>query len=107
MKPLLIPGYVLTSAILFITASAPVAFGQGALSPPGAPAPTMKTLAQVEPRTPIPALPYVISSAGSYYLTTNLVSPGGVAGITVAADHVTIDLRGFAIIGVGQFGGNL
>ena len=33
------------------------AFGQGALTPPGAPAPTMKTLAQIDakldPRTPI------------------------------------------------------
>jgi hypothetical protein len=105
MKTPLIPMRVLTSTVLFITALAPVAFGQGALTPPGAPAPTMKTLTQVEPRTPIPALPYVISSAGSYYLTTNLVSSTG-AGITVAADHVTIDLRGFAIIGPGQFGGN-
>jgi hypothetical protein len=96
----------LTSTALFIGALAPVVFGQGALTPPGAPAPTMKTLTQVEPRTPISSLPYVISSAGSYYLTTNLVSPGGIPGITVAADHVTIDLRGFAIIGTGQFGGN-
>lgn len=29
-----------------------IAFGQGALTPPGAPATTMKTLDQVEPRTP-------------------------------------------------------
>ena len=107
MKTQLILRCVLTSAALFITALAPVAFGQGALTPPGAPAPTMKTLTQVEPRTPISALPYVISSAGSYYLTTNLVSLGGPSNITVAADHVTIDLRGFAIIGAGQFGGNL
>ncbi len=105
MKMQLIPRCVLTSTVLFIAALAPFAFGQGALTPPGAPAPTMKTLTQVEPRTPIPALPYVISSTGSYYLTTNLVSFTG-AGITVAADHVTIDLRGFAIIGLGQFGGN-
>ena len=26
---------------------------QGSLTPPGAPAPTMKTLAQIDPRTPI------------------------------------------------------
>jgi hypothetical protein len=103
----LIPRCVLTSTALFITALAPVAFGQGALTPPGAPAPTMKTLTQVEPRTPISALPYTITSAGSYYLTANLVSLGGVSNITVAADHVTIDLRGFAIIGAGQFGGNV
>ena len=106
MKTQLVLRFILTSTALFIIALAPVVFGQGALAPPGAPAPTMKTLTQVEPRTPIPALPYVISSAGSYYLTTNLVSPGGIPGITVAADHVTIDLRGFAIIGTGQFGGN-
>src|SRR5437016_11603206 len=29
------------------------AFGQGALTPPGAPTPAMKTLTQIEPRTPI------------------------------------------------------
>ena len=31
--------------------------GQGSLTPPGAPGETMKTLAQVEPRTPISSLP--------------------------------------------------
>ncbi len=43
---------------------------QGPLAPPGAPAPTFKTLQQVEPRTPISALPFTISQPGSYYLTT-------------------------------------
>ena len=96
---------VLTGACLINTALAPGVFGQGALTPPGAPAPTMKTLDQVEPRTPISALPYTISSAGSYYLTTNLTTAVAVNGITVLASHVTIDLCGFAIIGAGQFGG--
>ncbi len=61
MKTQLVLRFILTSTALFIIALAPVVFGQGALAPPGAPAPTMKTLTQVEPRTPIPALPYVIS----------------------------------------------
>jgi hypothetical protein len=35
---------------------------QGSLTPPGAPAPTMKTLTQIEPRTPISSLPFTISA---------------------------------------------
>ncbi|MGA2174678.1 MAG: right-handed parallel beta-helix repeat-containing protein [Verrucomicrobiota bacterium] len=65
----------------------------------------MKTLAQVEPRTPISALPTNITGPGSYYLTTNLTGAALATGITVLADHVTIDLSGFAIIGAGQVGG--
>jgi len=33
---------------------------QGPLTPSGAPEPTMNTLGQVEPRTPISSLPYTI-----------------------------------------------
>ncbi|MCX7723348.1 MAG: right-handed parallel beta-helix repeat-containing protein [Verrucomicrobiae bacterium] len=75
-------------------------FGQGSLTPPGAPAPTMKTLAQVEPRTPVSALPCAITNAGSYYLTTNLIGVSGASGITITASNVTLDLNGFALIGV-------
>jgi hypothetical protein len=71
-------------------------FAQGSLTPPGAPAPTMKTLAQIEPRTPIASVPFTISSPGSYYLTTNLTVSGGNA-ITIAANGVTLDLNGFTI----------
>ncbi|MCX8092453.1 MAG: right-handed parallel beta-helix repeat-containing protein, partial [Verrucomicrobiae bacterium] len=53
-----------------------------------------------EPRTPISALPFVISRSGSFYLTTNLTGVGGEHGIVVAADHVTLDLNGFALVGV-------
>jgi parallel beta-helix repeat protein len=73
------------------------AFGQGATAPPGPPAPTMKTLAQVEPRTPITNLPVTISVAGSYYMTTNLT--GNPGGITIAASGVTLDLMGFELVG--------
>ena len=45
---------------------------QGSLTPPGAPAETMKTLEQVEPRTPVSSLPFTITQSGSYYLTTTL-----------------------------------
>jgi hypothetical protein len=69
---------------------------QGSLTPPGAPAPTMKTLQQVEPREPISSAPFIISQPGSYYLTTNLTVSGGDA-ITIATNGVTLDLNGFTI----------
>ena len=74
----------------------PAAFAQGSLTPPGAPAPTMKTLDQIESRTPISAAPFTISTPGSYYLTTNLTVSSGDA-ITLAASGVTLDLNGFTI----------
>lgn len=74
----------------------PAAFAQGSLTPPGAPAPTMKTLAQVEPRTAIASAPFTISASGSYYLTANLTVSSGNA-ITLAANGVTLDLNGFTI----------
>jgi parallel beta-helix repeat protein len=75
-------------------------FAQGNLTPPGAPAPTMKSLAQIEPRTPIASLPANISVSGSYYLTTNLAGISGQNGISVNASDVTIDLKGFTLSGV-------
>jgi hypothetical protein len=75
-------------------------FAQGSLTPPGAPAPTMKTLQQVEPRTPISSAGFTITNSGSFYLATNLIA-GGV-GVTISADDVDLDLRGFAIIAGGS-----
>jgi len=60
----------------------------------------MKTLAQIEPSTPISSLPFTISNSGSYYLTTNLTSAAAANGIIVQANNVTIDLHGFALSGV-------
>lgn len=82
----------------------PASFGQGPLTPPGAPAPTMKSLQQVEPRTPISSLPYTISQPGSYYLTTNLscavCTNFSTPGINILASGVALDLMGFELVGM-------
>ncbi|HTG44412.1 MAG TPA: hypothetical protein VK633_07750, partial [Verrucomicrobiae bacterium] len=74
-------------------------FAQGSLTPPSGPAPSMKTLGQIEPRTAIEKLPYKISASGAYYLAANLSVPAGVNGISVDASNVTLDLNGFTLRG--------
>lgn len=72
----------------------------GDIDPPAGPvAPTMKTLSEVEPRTPIRAsdLPLTISASGSYYLAEDI--PAAAGGIDIDADGVTIDLMGFTLGG--------
>lgn len=83
---------------LLLLATATAALAQGPLAPPGAPAPTMKTLDQVEARTPIETLPYTISTSGSYYFTKNLqfTAASGNA-ITITTNNVTLDLNGFTL----------
>jgi hypothetical protein len=56
----------------------------------------MKTLQQVEPRTPISSAPFTINQPGSYYLTTNLTVSSGNA-IVIATNGVTLDLNGYTI----------
>lgn len=72
---------------------------QGPLQPDSGPAETMKSLDQIEPRTPIDELPYTITESGSYIVTENLNT--GLNGITVEADSVTIDLQGHTLAGSG------
>src|ERR1039458_5339386 len=72
------------------------ASAQGSLTPPGAPAPTMLTLSQIEPRTPITSVPYTISIPGSYYLTTNITATTS-NSIVINTNGVTLDLSGFTI----------
>ena len=82
--------------------SAATVLAQGSLTPPGAPAPTMKTLSQIEPRTPISSAGYQITNSGSYYLTTNLFATGH--GISIYASSVDVDLMGFTIAGEAEPG---
>ncbi len=80
----------------------------GNLEPPAGPAPTMKTLDEVEARIPIPGsssptVAFVVSSAGSYYLTGDRYTNDD--GIVVSVDNVTIDLNGYNLIGSGTNSG--
>ncbi len=46
----------------------------------------------------ITSLPYIINSAGFYYLSSNLFYDGTSNAITVNADEVTIDLMGYGLV---------
>src|SRR4029079_8894103 len=95
-------------AVLAIAAISAL-LAQGSLTPPGAPAPTMKTLDQVEPRKEINATNtpgtatslFRIAQPGSYYLSANVTGVSAKHGIEIAANDVTLDLNGFALVGVG------
>jgi len=97
-------------AVFFSTCLLYSAVGQGALTPPGAPAAMMKTLDQIEPRTPVntntapgnSSAQFVISQPGSYYLTGNITSAGvsGQNGIEIVTNNVTLDLNGFSLLAV-------
>ncbi len=98
---------LITTILSLITTTA---FAQGPLTPPGAPAPTMKTLDEIhakvadagEKRTPISSLPFTINQPGSYYLANNLSTALAVDGISIDAKNVTIDLNGFRMTGNGS-----
>ena len=82
-------------------------FGQGSLTPPGPPAPTMKSLAQIEPRIPISSLPFTISASGSYYFTGNLQFSAATGhAITISASDTTLDLMGFTLSSTAGVTGN-
>src|SRR5210317_2053243 len=109
----------LKSAVLIgmVLLGSRMAWAQGPLTPPGAPAPTMKTLdeihsavGQVEARIDLADVAgnasyhHVIDAPGSYYLSTNLtVSLSG--GIIINASGVTIDLNGYQISRLSGSGG--
>ena len=90
------------TALTLAACMAGLAFGQGSLTPPGSPAPTMKTLDQIEARVDVATLSgnsnsvVVISQPGSYYLSSNLEILE-TYGILINATNVTLDLNGFNI----------
>lgn len=76
--------------------------------PPGPVSPTMKTMIEVEPRIAVNETNtpgdddslFRITQPGSYYLAGNVTGESGKSGIEIAASDVTLDLNGFALIGV-------
>ena len=99
--------FIAQLATLFILLPPSFLLAQGPLTPPGAPAPTMKTLDQLEARIPISqpgSFPIVISQPGSYYLTGNLTGTAFNDGIRINVSNVTIDLNGFEMIGTSSVG---
>lgn len=82
--------------------AAPPAFSQGVLSPPGAPAPTMKSLEQIEPRKVLgvagqtSTLGLTINTPGSYVLLGPVAVSSGNA-ILITTNDVILDLNGFTL----------
>lgn len=65
--------------------------------------PFAMTSSDGDPRTPLsqPAsLPLRITRPGSYYLTENITGTALANGIEITTSHVTLDLNGFAVLGV-------
>lgn len=99
------PFLTLVALSAFNLQLANTADAQGSLTPPGAPAPTMKTLDQVEARTPVDTAHtpgdadslFVISQPGSYYLTGSITGVAAKHGIKITASYVTLDLNGFSL----------
>ena len=100
-----------TLSSLVIAIALPLAaslFAQGDLTPPSAPAPSLKTLSQMEPRTIVNSTntpgdagnTFIISQPGSYYLIGNLTGAGSKNGISIRSGNVTLDLNGFAVTGL-------
>lgn len=59
----------------------------------------VKTLNQIEPRTIISSLPYVITNSGSYSIVGVLKMAQVGTGIVISTSHVKLDLNGFPIVG--------
>jgi len=89
----------LFSCLSTIVLGASTILAQGSLTPPAAPAPSMKTLGQIEPRIAIDSIPFHITNQGSYFITGNFLIPPAQAGISIETNNVTLDLGGFTLRG--------
>jgi hypothetical protein len=94
-------------ALTLLATLAPALAAGPLTPPPGVIASTMKSLQEVEPRTPLSAATtpgdsdsiYRITQPGSYYLTGLMTVPSGFNGIEITASNVTLDLMGMTIHG--------
>jgi hypothetical protein len=77
-------------ALSILNSQFPTCFAQGSLTPPGAPAPMMKSLDQIEPRTAITNLPF---DAGGDLISSRLQPKGAGFGIANVTDDVLAFVR--------------
>ena len=54
--------------------------------------------------TAIDSVPYTIAKPGAYCLARTVQGKAGADGITIVASHVTVDMQGNALLGVGDAG---
>lgn len=112
MKPKSIKTLLTLAAFSIASSLVPTTQAQGPLTPPpGVPGPVMKSLDQVEARTPlIPGSPgvafsngkFTINQPGSYYLVSNLICSNDGTFIHLAGSFITLDLNGFSLIGTSN-----
>ena len=100
-------------ALIVCMCAAAVSRGGDLDPPPGPIGPTMKNLDVVEPRIPLQApegaaqrepvqAVLTITVPGSYFMIANISVPTGLNGIEISASNVTLDMRGFAILGAAD-----
>jgi Periplasmic copper-binding protein (NosD) len=108
--------------IFLSLALTPWALAQGPLAPGAPPAPSMKSLDQIDARVatageriPVNATTcpgdgsavYVVAQRGSYFLSGDVVGVSGKNGVHITSPEVTLDLNGYQIDGAaapGQIG---